>query len=68
MTIQESIDRAGYAREHVGRLEGYSNVSGAIVQLMHAEMARGMPNGPGYAQALADLVSRLGDLVVRDRP
>lgn len=49
--------------QSMGRLLAYGEMSAAVESLARTEMARGMPNGTGYAQALQDVVDRLRSMV-----
>lgn len=43
----------------LGTLDAYGEVADAVQSLAHVEIAKGMPNGTGYAQALEDVVQAL---------
>lgn len=47
----------------LGEIIAYSKLADAVVLLARLEMARGMPNGGGYAQALDDITQRISKML-----
>lgn len=56
-------DRLLAKAESVGALHAYQLVLGTIEGLVRTEIAGGMPNGTGYAEALQHVVDRLAVFV-----